>query len=62
MKNSVFIFFLIILVCIGCGGEEVLPRPKAMLRLTFPAPEYSKWNDGCAYTFMANTLSEPEKK
>lgn len=62
MKHRAYIFFLVVLVCIGCGGEETLPKPKAMLRLKFPEPEYSKWDGGCAYTFEANTLSEPEKR
>ncbi|UJH66133.1 gliding motility lipoprotein GldD [Allomuricauda sp. SCSIO 65647] len=61
MKYRTVVFFFGALCCLGCGGEDVLPKPKAMLRLQFPDQEYRDLHDGCEYTFQVNTIAEPKK-
>ncbi|THV61539.1 gliding motility lipoprotein GldD [Flagellimonas alvinocaridis] len=56
MKLSHFIFFCVGLVFMGCK-EDVLPRPKAMLRLEYPQGSYKLSDSDCIYTFDQNTLS-----
>lgn len=56
MKYSPLVCFLIAMVFVGCK-EDVLPKPKAMLRLEYPKAVYTNANTDCAYTFDQNTLS-----
>ncbi len=62
MKYKAIIFFFGMICCLGCGGEDVLPKPKAMLRLQFPDQAYHDWQDGCGYAFQVNTIAEPKKE
>jgi gliding motility-associated lipoprotein GldD len=40
MKNKVSVFFiLIVFAALGCKEENVMPKPKAMLRLDYPTPK-----------------------
>ncbi len=59
MKNIAFKFFLvgILPLFFSCGGE-VLPKPKAMLRLSYPAPKYEQLVLPCPYTFEKNKESD----
>lgn len=41
MKDKILIIVVALVVCIGCK-EELLPKPKAMLRLEFPESEYQQ--------------------
>ncbi|SNY94683.1 gliding motility lipoprotein GldD [Flagellimonas pacifica] len=50
----VLVMFLILFV--GCK-EEVLPKPKAMLRLEYPEAKYKNIGGDCTYTFELNTIS-----
>tara|TARA_R110000868_G_scaffold79232_6_gene225527 strand:- start:4792 stop:5352 length:561 start_codon:yes stop_codon:yes gene_type:complete len=34
-----YIVFLFSLICIGCKEENIMPKPKAMLRLEYPSPK-----------------------
>ena len=45
--------------CLGFFGcrEQVLPKPKAMLRLEYPQAGYLKLDYPCAYTFNHNQLA-----
>lgn len=58
MKNNRWILLLptLMLFFIGCK-EDVLPKPKAMLRLDYPMGQYMETDLDCAYTFDRNTLS-----
>lgn len=58
MKNNRWILLLpaLILFFVGCK-EDVLPKPKAMLRLDYPMGQYMETDLDCAYTFDRNTLS-----
>ena len=57
---------LLLLMGIGflftaCKGD-VVPKPKAHLRLEYPMPEYRMFTDGCAFTFDVNTLTKITEK
>lgn len=56
MKNRLPIFLILTLLFIGCK-EEVLPKPKAMLRLDYPEAKYQKIDESCDYSFEINALS-----
>lgn len=60
MKHSPIIFFVLAILFIGCK-EDVLPKPKAMLRLEYPAATYAQTNLDCPYVFDQNTRSEIKK-
>lgn len=58
MNKGVMIAVLcVILTLISCGGEA-LPKPKAMLRLSYPTPVYNTVSLPCSYTFEKNELAE----
>ncbi len=44
LMNKKLIIFLIFLILanISCSNDEIIPRPKAQLRLEYPKPEYEK--------------------
>ena len=56
MKHS-FLFFVIVATFLVSCKDEVLPKPKAMLRLDYPTAEYTQTVSDCVYTFDQNTLS-----
>jgi gliding motility-associated lipoprotein GldD len=51
-----FLFLALAVFSIGCK-EEVLPKPKAMLRLEYPTADYQTADTDCVYTFDQNSLS-----
>ncbi|MCR9227432.1 MAG: gliding motility lipoprotein GldD [Flavobacteriaceae bacterium] len=56
MKHKILFFVAVTMLFISCK-EEVLPKPKAMLRLDYPAAEYNLSDPDCVYTFERNILS-----
>lgn len=56
MKHKMFVFLALTVFSIGCK-EEVLPKPKAMLRLEYPTAAYQTADTDCVYTFDKNSLS-----
>lgn len=56
MKNSLLIFSIVLVLFASCK-DDVLPKPKAMLRLDYPQAEYLGTNLDCPYTFEQNTIS-----
>lgn len=54
-------FSLIILMLATSCKEEVLPKPKAHLRLEYPTPVYEKIKGECPYTFDIASSSEVEQ-
>ena len=56
MKHKMFLFLALAIFSIGCK-EEVLPKPKAMLRLEYPKADYQTADTDCVYTFDQNSLS-----
>lgn len=44
-------------LCMGCG-DDVLPKPKAYLRLEYPQPDYKKVDVSLPFTFEKNQLSK----
>ena len=56
MKNSLLIFSIVLVLFASCK-DDVLPKPKAMLRLDYPQAEYLETNLDCPYTFEQNTIS-----
>ncbi|KAA1245245.1 gliding motility lipoprotein GldD [Aquimarina sp. RZ0] len=61
-KRTSYPLFLVIIFCllISCGGET-LPKPKGMLRLSYPTPDYEKFQTDCSYTFEKNKISKFQK-
>ena len=57
MKHKILFFVVVTMLFMGCK-EEVLPKPKAMLRLDYPTAEYVESGPDCVYTFDKNTLSD----
>lgn len=59
MKNSIIKFLIGAVICslFSCGGD-VLPKPHAMLRLSYPAPKYEQSSIDCYYTFEKNHIAE----
>lgn len=49
---------LLISVMIFSCKEEVLPKPKAFLRLDYPEPEYYKVNPDLPFSFEVNKLAD----
>lgn len=56
MKHSWISIVVILVLFVSCK-DEVLPKPKAMLRLEYPKAEYKELDADCTYTFDLNTLS-----
>ncbi|WP_127142374.1 gliding motility lipoprotein GldD [Flagellimonas marinaquae] len=56
MKHKIFFFIALTVFSTSCK-EEVLPKPKAMLRLEYPVANYQTADAGCVYTFDQNSLS-----
>lgn len=56
MKYSLSVFLILTILFVGCK-EDVLPKPKAMLRLDYPEAKYKEIDENCAYSFQINTLS-----
>ncbi|HKK12720.1 MAG TPA: gliding motility lipoprotein GldD [Flavobacteriaceae bacterium] len=54
MKKPLFLIAL--LFCFACG-EDSLPKPKALLRLDYPAPKYKTANLNLPFTFEENTMT-----
>ncbi len=56
MKRSIRILILFIIIFSSCKNE-VLPKPKAMLRLEYAKADYKTTDVDCAYVFDQNTQS-----
>lgn len=59
MKIKVFVFLSILVLNISCS-DEVLPKPNAFLRLTYPEASYQKVISDCPYTIQISQLSNIE--
>lgn len=51
----------ITVVLTSCKGD-ILPKPKAMLRLEFPPGNYRQYDGDCSYGFAVNELSTLKQK
>jgi len=61
MKINYFIFSLLFIIALNGCQEEVLPKPKAQLRLEYPRAEYGEFNAG-NYRFQMNNFSTVVRK
>lgn len=61
MRNSLILFLLVIITAYSCK-DEVLPKPKAMLRLEFPEAKYIAYEGDCGFTFDTNIRSDLQAK
>lgn len=61
MRCSLLLFLLVCFSISSCR-DEVLPKPKAMLRLQFPEAEYRPFTSDCDFNFDSNTLSSVQAK
>nr|WP_321227329.1 gliding motility lipoprotein GldD [uncultured Psychroserpens sp.] len=57
MKIKNIVFPLLAIACFSCGNDP-LPKPKAMLRLEYHTPKYSKVDVKLPFTFEKNELAE----
>lgn len=46
-------------IMFSCDDGDTLPKPKALLRLDYPNPEYKEVNLGVPFTFERNKFSKP---
>lgn len=62
MIKSIVRFFIMgfALLFLSCQGET-LPKPKGMLRLSYPEPSYKETSYSCPYVFEKNEFSELKK-
>ena len=60
MKHNILILFSVFIGLSGCK-EEVLPKPKAMLRLNFPKATYEKLSTK-KYVFDKNTIAKVKEQ
>ena len=56
MKVNIFVALLLLFVISGCK-DEVLPKPKAMLRLEYQEAQYKELDLDCAFVFDLNSAS-----
>ncbi|PRX56610.1 gliding motility lipoprotein GldD [Flagellimonas meridianipacifica] len=56
MRVRLLIYAFSIVLALGCKGD-VLPKPKAMLRLDYPEASYQKLNSDCVFTFDKNDIA-----
>ncbi|MBW1295242.1 gliding motility lipoprotein GldD [Aquimarina litoralis] len=61
-KSRIYIFLTAITfsVLYSCGGDT-LPKPKAMLRLSYPSPKYEQASLDCSYSFEKNSIASFQK-
>lgn len=61
--NTRFLLFLLLISgsVISCE-EDTLPKPKALLSLTYPKAQYTTTQDPCAYTFQNNKIGNVQFK
>ncbi len=57
MKLNKILMAVLPFLFIGCK-DEVLPKPKALLRLDYPEAQYKQLEEDCKYTFESNMLSK----
>jgi gliding motility-associated lipoprotein GldD len=57
MRIKRLVIPLLAVVCFSCANDP-LPKPKAMLRLEYDAPKYSKVDVRLPFTFEKNELAE----
>jgi len=55
MKNLLLLFAIVL--CISCGSDPVIPKPKAFLRLDYPKPKYQEVNAHLPFSFEKNNLT-----
>lgn len=48
----------LLVLSLGSCSDPVVPKPKAMLRLEYPEPEYSDANITCPFDFQKNTSAK----
>jgi len=60
MRHKLFFLFLSLFL-FSCGGD-VLPKPKAMLRLEFPEGNYKDFKGNCFYDFTINEDADIKQK
>lgn len=61
MKLKILIL-LVAIILVGSCKEQVLPKPKAMLRLDFPNAEYIDFKSDCNYQMELNKIASLKQK
>ena len=61
MKLRIVILLAVTVLFTSCK-EEVLPKPKAMLRLDFPNAQYIDFKSDCNYQIALNKIANLKQK
>lgn len=56
--SKILVYILAIPLCLISCKEELLPKPKAQLRLNYERPSYFKTNTDCAFDFQKNRIAQ----
>ena len=56
MKYTIYLVLFILTMCFSCG-EDVVPKPKAYLRLDYPDAKYVKSTLDLPFSFENNMLA-----
>jgi gliding motility-associated lipoprotein GldD len=56
MKHNIYLVLFVLAICVSCG-EDVVPKPKAYLRLDYPEAKYAKANLDLPFLFENNMLA-----
>jgi len=56
--RELYILMMISTLCIACGGDDALPKPKAYLALEYPEAKYHQAEIECPYDFRVNSIAK----
>jgi gliding motility-associated lipoprotein GldD len=56
------VLFLITVLCVISCKDDVIVKPSAMMRLDYPAPEYTRADPDCPYGFEKNVQARLQLK
>lgn len=61
IKNLATLFLSFLLLTLGSCTKDVIPKPKAYLKLQYPEAIYNTYNSNCPFEFDFNNIVEIEK-
>ena len=62
MRSKCILLLLSLFPVLLACGEDPVPKPRAMLRLEYPAQAYRVMESECPYSFESNQMADPEFK
>lgn len=57
--NNRLLWILPVLLSMQCTDHRAIPKPKALLRMEYPEPDYRSYRgmDNCGYHFLTNSIA-----